>query len=451
MMTQRRPNIIVLFSDQQRWDTLGCYGQKLPISPNLDAMAAAGIRYEYAFTCQPVCGPVRASLQTGKYPTQVGCEVNHRHLPLNADTLARRMTAAGYKTGYIGKWHLASGPNRFDPDFEPENRILPVPEELRGGYDYWLASDTLEYTSHAYDGHMFDNDGKPRFFKPLRYRVDAQTDWVEEYLEQQSKDDPFFLFVSYIEPHHQNDHHCYEGPKGSKERWSNYEIPGDLAGLKGDWVDEYPDYLGCCHALDNAVGRVRKKLADLDLDDNTVVIYTSDHGSHFKTRNGEYKRSCHDGCLRIPMIIHGPGFTGGEVNQNLASLIDIPRTILSLAGGEVPADWQGVNLRDTVGNDVGREAVFAQISESHTGRAIRTKKWKYAVAMPDVDWQWTEQDHSGDIVYQEAFLYDLEADPHERNNLVTDPALAEVRAELAAMLKTEMAKAGETVPMIVAG
>jgi len=295
---------------------------------------------------------------------------------------------------------------------------------------------------------MFDTNNKSRFFKTLRYRVDAQTDWVEEYLEKQTKDNPFFLFVSYIEPHHQNDHRCYEGPTGSRERWSNYEIPGDLAGLPGDWVENYPDYLGCCHALDNAVGRVRKKLKALGMDENTVIIYTSDHGSHFKTRNGEYKRSCHDGCLRIPMIAYGPGFKGGEVNQNLASLIDIPRTILSLTGSEVPADWQGVDLRDAVGTDIGREAVFAQISESHAGRTIRTKKWKYAVAMPDADGEWIEQGHAGAIIYRESFLYDLEADPHERKNRVADPGLAGIRAELAGILKAEMARAGETVPEI---
>ena len=98
--------------------------------------------------------------------------------------------------------------------------------------------------------------------------------------------------------------------------------------------------------------------------------------------------------------------------------------------------------------DVCREAVFAQISESQTGRTIRTKKWKYAVKMNGVGWKWTEHEHDGEIVYYEAFLYDLEADPHERKNLVNDPALTGVRAELADMLKAEMANAGETVPEI---
>jgi len=449
-MSSKKPNIIVMFSDQQRWDTLGCYGQKLPVSPNLDKMAEEGVKFDLAFTCQPVCGPVRACLQTGKYATEVGCETNNRHLPLDSDTLAKRMKGAGYKTGYIGKWHLASGKNRFDGDYHPEYRIFPIPEELRGGYEYWLAADCLEGTSHSYDGHMFDNDNVTRKFPLHRYRVDAHTDWVMEYLDEQSKDDPFFLFVSYIEPHHQNDHECYEGPKGSKEYWTNYEIPGDLAGLPGDWVENFPDYLGCCNALDNAVGRVNEKLKELELDDNTLIIYTSDHGTHFRTRNKEYKRSCHDGCLRVPMILNGPGFKGGEVNENLVSLIDIPKTILSAAKAEIPEDWQGIPLQDNIAKKDIRDAVFAQISEDHIGRAVRTKKWKYEVWLPldmmPTPWSTTK---SPDNVYYERFLYDLENDPHERNNLVSTPEHAETRAELAKILKGKMSEANEDVPEIL--
>ena len=447
-MSKRKPNIIFLFSDQQRWDTLGCYGQKLPVSPNLDQMAAEGVRYDLAFTCQPVCGPARACLQTGKYATEVGCFTNHRHLPVDADTLAMRMKNAGYKTGYIGKWHLASGPNPLVGDYCPEYRIFPVPEKHRGGYEYWLAADTLEATSHSYDGHMFDNDNKVRNFPVNEYRVDVHTDWVLEYLEQQSKEEPFFLFVSYIEPHHQNDHDCYEGPHGFRELWANYEIPGDLAGLPGDWAQNYPDYLGCCNALDNAVGRVRGKIKEMGLEDDTLIIYTSDHGSHFRTRNREYKRSCHDGCLRIPMIVSGPGFKGGTVNENLVSLIDIPKTILAAAEAEIPENWQGIPLQETIGKYDVRDAVFAQISEDHTGRAIRTHRWKYEVWLPPemVKNVW---DNMGSEVYYERFLYDLENDPHERNNLIVDPAYASVRSELSKMLKSKMAEANEKIPEIL--
>jgi uncharacterized sulfatase len=360
------------------------------------------------------------------------------------------MKDAGYKTGYIGKWHLASGPNELDNDYNPDYRIFPIPEKHRGGYEYWLAADCLEGTSHSYDGHMYDNDNAMRRFPLHRYRADAHTDWVLEYLDQQRKNEPFFLFVSYIEPHHQNDHECYEGPKGSKEHWANYEIPGDLAGLPGDWVENFPDYLGCCNALDNAVGRVNEKLRELGIDDNTLVIYTSDHGSHFRTRNREYKRSCHDGCLRVPMILNGPGFKGGTTNENLVSLIDLPKTILTSAGAAIPEDWQGIALQENIDKSNLRDAVFAQISEDHVGRAVRTKKWKYEVWLPldKMPENWNTE-KSPDDVYYERFLYDLENDPHERKNLISDPNYTEIRSQLAEILKSKMSEANETVPKIL--
>ena len=214
-------------------------------------------------------------------------------------------------------------------------------------------------------------------------------------------------------------------------------------------MENYPDYLGCCNALDNAVGRVNTKLEELGLSDDTLIVYTSDHGSHFRTRNSEYKRSCHDGCLRIPMIFKGPGFEGGEVNQNLASLIDIPKTVLAATGADVPADWQGVDVRQTLGKENVREVVFAQLSESHAGRTIRTKKWKYATWLPEAPGGWTEQQHDGEIVYYERFLYDLENDPHERTNLISDPKYADIRLELATILKDKMIEANETEPTIL--
>jgi uncharacterized sulfatase len=440
----RRPNIVFLFSDQQRWDTCGCYGQPLDVTPNLDRLAAEGARFEHAFTCQPVCGPARACLQTGKYATELGCHVNHRMLPLRETTIAQRLAERGYATAYIGKWHLAScGPANGPDDF----CLKAIPRERRGGYDYWLAADVLEYTSHSYDGHMFDGDGNRREFPAGRYRADAQTDWVLEYLGIRTAARPFFLFVSYIEPHHQNDHGHYEGPKGSKERFKNFVAPGDLVGTAGDWREEYPDYLGCIHSLDANVGRIRAALRERGLEENTLLIYTSDHGSHFRTRNSEYKRSCHDGCIRVPLIVHGPGFQGGSVPKQLISLLDLPPTILAAAGVTPPAAVRGRALQELfAGPDPAWPAeVFLQISESQCGRAIRTAKWKYSARAPGK----SGSDQASDI-YEEEFLYDLEADPHERDNLVAAPGLREVRATLAQTLLRRMREAGEAEARIIA-
>lgn len=434
---QRRPNILVFFTDQQRWDTCGCYGQKLPVTPNLDRMAEEGVRFEYAFTCQPVCGPARACLQTGKWATEVGCFRNDIALPTNERTVAHWVQEAGYEVAYIGKWHLAS-------TGEARNfRRRAVPPERRGGYlDYWLASDVLEFTSHGYDGHMFDGNGNRRDW--CGYRVDAVTDFALEYLRTRSDARPFFLFLSYIEPHHQNDHNRYEGPRGSKERWSQYDVPGDLVGTEGDWRENYPDYLGCCWSLDWNLGRIREELASLGIAESTLIFYTSDHGSHFRTRNDEYKRSCHDSSLRVPMVACGPGFRGGRVIDELVSLIDVPPTLLMAAGIQPPSTMRGRTLQGLVEGSATDwpQEVFAQISESQVGRCLRTRRWKYSVHAPDKQ-GWRDMDSD---TYVEQYLYDLEADRYERNNLVRAPELKHIRDELAQRLRTHILLAeGKTV------
>ncbi|NLO07065.1 MAG: sulfatase-like hydrolase/transferase, partial [candidate division WS1 bacterium] len=379
----------------------------------------------------------RSSLQTGKYPEATGCWRNNIHLPVDEKTVAHWLTEWGYQTAYVGKWHLASGP-------EPERnyREQPVPKQFRGGWDWWCASDVLEFTSHSYDGHMFWGDGSRYDFPEGRYRVDAVTDVALQFLQERDRDRPFVLFVSYIEPHHQNDHNRYEGPHGSQEQWADYEVPGDLVGTEGDWRENFADYLGCCNALDGALGRIRGALDEDGIADETVVLYTSDHGSHFKTRNSEYKRACHDGCLHIPMVATGPGFTGGGVVSEIVSLIDAPPTLLHAAGIPAPESYHGRALQPLVARkaqDWPREA-FAQISESQTGRCIRTPRWTYSVSIPD-------SGPRSDLYFEE-YLYDNAADPHQRENLVRDGDHADVRAELAEVLIRRMTEAGESGPEI---
>ncbi|MFW5981165.1 MAG: sulfatase-like hydrolase/transferase [bacterium] len=434
----KRPNIIFFFSDQQRWDTVGAYGQTLDVTPNLDKMAEEGIKFEYAFSCQPVCGPARACLQTGKYATEIGTYRNGIALPLDERTIAHHLADTGYEVAYVGKWHLASSGE--DADY----RTKPIPPLRRGGYrDYWMAADILEFTSHGYDGYVYDGDMNKVDFEG--YRTDRITDFALDFIEKDHGDKPFYLMLSHIEPHHQNDRDRYEGPNGSKEKFKDYQVPGDLEGTEGDWEENYPDYLGCCNSLDNNLGRIRKRLEELGIADNTIIIYTSDHGSHFRTRNGEYKRSCHEASIRIPLVIYGPGFRGGKEEKRLASLLDVPSTILTAAGIEPPDYMQGFPLQELVNNNGDwREEVFLQISESQVGRAIRTKRWKYSVRAPHKDgWNDSESD-----IYVEDFLYDLENDPFEKNNLVKEPAYAEIREEMAERLKRNMMKANEKKPMI---
>jgi len=439
------PNLVFVFSDQQRWDTADCYGQPLfpGLTPNLDRLANDGVRFEHAFTCQPVCGPARSCLQTGKWATETGCFTNDRALPLEETTIAHRLADAGYEVGYVGKWHLASTTREGI-----DHRMTAVPVERRGGYrDYWVAADVPEFTSHSYDGRLFGADMQPAPFPPGRYRADFFTDCALDFLRSRTGARPFFLFVSYIEPHHQNDHSHFEGPHGSKEQFRDHRVPADLAALKGDWGQELPDYLGCCHAVDAGLGRIRDELGRLGLADNTLVVYTSDHGCHFRTRNGDYKRSCHDSSIRVPLIAAGPGFGGAQVVEDLVSLIDLPPTLLSAAGVGVPNAMRGRPLQPLAAGTATDwpDAVFVQISESQVGRALRTRRWKYSVRVPKgAGWQGTDSD-----TYTESFLYNLESDPAELRNLVQDPQHAGVRAELRERLLRQLAAAGEPPTGIV--
>lgn len=422
---RQSPNVIVFLTDQQRWDTTGLHGNPLDLTPNLDRVAREGTHVRYSFTCQPVCGPARSSLQTGLYATQTGCHINGIPLDPELPTLANWFRAAGHRTGYIGKWHLASEE--------------PVPPEQCGGYQDWLASNILEFTSDAYDTVMYNEAGQPK--KLPGYRVDAMTDAAIRYIDQH-KSDPFFLFLSYIEPHHQNHRDDYPAPTGYRERYEGRWMPSDLAVLGGTAHQHYAGYCGMVKRLDEAYGRLLDALKSLGLEDDTIVLFTSDHGNHFKTRNGEYKRSLHDASVRVPTVLTGPGFNGGGEIRELVSLVDLPPTLLDAAGIDVPSQLPGRSLLDLV---LRRETtpwpddVFIQISESQTGRAIRTRRWKFGVTAHDS----VSTHATGSDTYRESALYDLVADPHELHNLIHEASHDLLCRRLSERLLARMAQVDE--------
>ncbi|TCS03070.1 sulfatase-like hydrolase/transferase [Rhizobium sp. BK418] len=421
------PNVIVFFTDQQRWDTVGLHGHPLKLTPNFDRLAQAGMFVPNSFTCQPVCAPARSALQTGLYPTTTGCYRNDIPLPKEQKTLAHRFAEGGYETSYIGKWHLASQE--------------PVPADQRGGYQHWLASNILEFTSYAYDTTMFDAAGQP--VKLPGYRVDALADAAIRYISR-PRENPYFLFLSFIEPHHQNEFDNYPAPVGYEDRIrKQMQLPMDLAALGGSSDQHYPGYMGMIQRLDEALGRLVDALISLNQLDNTIILFTSDHGCHFKTRNSEYKRSCHEASIRVPTFFHGPGFMGRGPHEGLVSLIDLPPTLLAAAGLPVPPEMQGQSILGRKVSD--DEAVFIQISEHHVGRALRTRRWKYEVGAPELS-GWDDKNASR---YVETHLYDLENDPYELDNLCRHGEYADVREILRRDLSRRIVEAGEPRPEIV--
>ena len=440
----QRPNIVFLFCDQQRFDTLGVNGQPLDMTPNLDALAFEGVNFLHAYTPQPVCGPARSCLQSGLFATETGCFVNGISLPERQPTLAKSLREAGYETAYVGKWHLAT-------DREQNYETVAIPKERRGGYeDYWMASDVLEFTSDGYGGFVFDREGNKVEFE--KYRVDAMTDYVIDYLMNRNKEVPFFLFASYIEPHHQNNHHAFEGPIGSKEQFANFVKPDDLAEGSGDWEAQMPDYLGCCHSLDQNVGRIISVLKEQGIYENTLIIYTSDHGCHFKTMKkyinpfgaDDYKRSPDENSIHIPLVMRGPGFLGGVMEVKLVSLLDLPKTILSLA--KVDSDFmQGRDLQTIFTDDEWENEVYIQISESMVGRALRTERYKYVIHAPHKK---PFEDFGSDY-YVEGWLSDLKKDPLEKHNLIDDLDYEEVKKVLREKIMKHGNRAHEVFNIVV--
>jgi arylsulfatase A-like enzyme len=447
----QRPNVIIIHSDQLRWDAVGAYGlNPMGLTPNIDAMAKRGTLFAQNISNQPVCAPSRACLWTGQYSCQHGVWKNGIGIARDAATIATALRQEGYTANYIGKWHLA------------EHTMGPVPAEYRGGFlDLWQASNVLEFTTHPYEGDLYDGDGKPIHYADT-YRIDFMTQLAVDFLNKRGKE-PFLLAVSYIEPHYQNDMISAIAPKGYAARYANPFVPEDLRFFPGDWPNQLPEYYGCVAKIDEAVGTILATLKKLGLDENTIVVFTSDHGCHFRTRNTEYKRSAHESSIHVPLIIQGPKFNRSRVVQELVGIVDITPTILDAVGVAVPTRMQGKSALCLVdGNAEGwRNEVFIQTAEWMVGRALRTERWTYVVGAAKQQAQkpgnpaerYTQHaphNLSGGSTpaafshqYAEYQLYDLYSDPHQLVNLAGRDGTIEISESLRQRLLSHMKEVGD--------
>jgi len=444
-----KPNVLLVISDQYRWDFVCGYGQNpMDFTPNLDAMLHRGTAFQNAFTNQPLCSPARSCLFTGMYANQTGVWRLGLGLRQDAVTLATILRGAGYSTNYIGKWHLApnSGGDVASHGY--------VPPQYRGGFDdLWQASNELERTSHPYQGSMWDGAGKEMTYDGI-YRVDYLTNLAIKFL-QQKQEKPFFLVLSQLEPHQQNDLNGFAPPKGYDELFRNPFVPPDLRPFPGDWPFQLANYYGDCKSIDESMGKIFQTLRQQNLEDNTIVIFLSDHGCHFRTRNVEYKRSPHESSIHVPLIIQGPGFNNSRMIPEMVSLVDFAPSLLAALGLPIPPSMKGRNFVPLIDAAAARASwrneIFIQISESETARAIRTPEWTYVALAPDAD---LRQD-PGSPEYRDYQLYNNFADPAQIVNLAgrSDPprlvqfagnrSMTEITDHLRQRLLARMKEAGE--------
>jgi len=439
-----RPNVLMICSDQFRADFVGINRQNPSvITPNIDALAARGTNFQFAVCNQPLCSPSRASFLTSRYATETKVWALEIELDHSLPTIATEFRKAGYSANFMGKWHVS---DKNDTQGKPQYGWLP-PGPTRGGFDdLWEGANITELVSHPDEGNYYADDGTDLHYHN-EYRVDFTADRACAFIEKKHEK-PWFLFLSQLEPHQQNDMNAFVPPERYAKDYQDAFVPRDLRNLPGDWRSHLQGYYGCVQAIDDSVGQLVASLQRSGQLENTVICFFSDHGCTFRTRIGEYKRSPHDSSIRIPLIFAGPGFDRGSTVSEVVSLLDLTPTLLDAAGISVPASMKGRPLKPMLELlEVRRNwqnAAYIQISQSVCGRAIRTADWTYACYDPTVvhgEAPWSK-------TYTDFALYSNAADPYQQVNLVGRPDFKATGNRLREQLRQMIIANGEPEPTI---
>jgi len=443
-----RPNVLFIMSDDLN-NSLGCYGRPQMQTPNIDRLADRGVRFERAYCQFPLCGPSRNSMLTGLYPNSTGILANQqifRQTIPSHHSLPQAFRLAGYFAARIGKlYHYnvpkSIGTNGHDDPGSWELELNPA------------GCDRLEEQPHIFSLIPGRFGGTLSWYASPRndqYHTDglmaADAEWVLERCARR-KDRPFFLAVGFFRPHTP-----YVSPKPYFERYPEREMPV-VRGVKEDQADlpaaalasykraqdKLTDELRrqCVQAyyasitfMDAQVGRVLDALERLGLKENTIVVFTSDHGYHLGEHGLWQKMSLFEESARVPLIIAAPGTSArGAVAKAPVGLIDLYPTLAELCGVKTPENLQGQSLVPMLNdpNAPGRGWTLSQVTRGGRkpetrffGYTLRTPRWRYT------EWAQGEQGRE---------LYDHEADPRELTNLADDPVHAGTVAQLSRQLR----------------
>jgi arylsulfatase A-like enzyme len=472
-----RPNILFLMADQYRWDALGIVNP-LVKTPNLDSLAARGVRFGRATVNAPMCMPSRYSLMTGLYPSQVGVRHNAQMCPADEDlpvpVLAQRLREAGYQTAGFGKTHWYLGedlaPNipvktstrgfevRAQRNTDEPGRVEPgaaqmgheLPEEYAA-----LAAETRPFgNGETVAAYMGFTSSVPPERHTEAWLVDKALEFLEDDRDQGK---PFFIYLSFDFPHAP-----FNVPPGYEELYDPEEIPprptppeeANLTGHAGEewwgwdeWLRETTPlerrrstlrYYALCSYVDDQFGRILRRLEEMGEAENTLVVFTSDHGEMLGDRRRFSKYCLYEGSVRVPLMVAGPGIPAhlrGTADDRPAELVDVLPTLLSVAGEATPPDFPGANLlAEPVRSGCFTEMHGTGYEKVQKAPAYmwRTRDWKLITYVPG--------DVSGaGLRGARGELYDLRADPHEHQNLFEDPDHLPVRERLTGELLVHLA------------
>jgi arylsulfatase A-like enzyme len=417
---KRPPNVLFIMPDEWRGQALRCMGNRDVQTPHLDQLASDGILFRQTFANTPVCCPARATILTGTYTSRNGMLANDLRLKESVLTLADIYGHAGYRTGFIGKWHLDGGPR--EPGYVP-------PGPRRHGFQYWAANEC----NHNYFYNWYFRDENVPIVRE-QYEPEFWTDLAVEFLEGE-KNKPFFLMLAPGAPHDP-----YLAPEKYMEMYDPETLtmePNWVAGTPGAGRKEIAGYCAAITAVDDQVGRLLQTLRKLKLEENTIVLFSSDHGNMLGSQGKILKRKPWEESIRVPGIMRYPGVIApGRETEVLFSHVDFAPTLLSLCGLPVPPQMQGTDLsRVAAGTaEKGPTSVLFQIFGPYRGdglerawRGVRTDRFLYA--------RW----ESGPWL-----LYDLRQDPYELHNLVDNAAYSSDLRRLDQELLAWMQRVGDS-------
>ncbi len=472
-MSTPRPNILWIMTDEQRTDSLGCYGSAWAKTPNLDALAANGVRFDHGYCQSPVCLPSRASQLSCRYPHECGVFGNDTSVtyPQGTVTFPEFFAAAGYTTTNIGKAHAPRHPIWQRDEHCRHFRQYAAPRKLGEGYDPRDYRVVFDQTSGlilggTYPGGM-DN--------PSRH----VTDQGIEFLRQHRGDSPFLLRVSHLWPHTPvlppAPFDTTYQPGEIPVRYFDHEAVGNRSLRDRRWGDQFGlrhmeretfeqiwiDYMGLCAYVDHETGRLLDALYSSEWAENTIVLFSSDHGRALGEYGAAEKHTFDDAVWRVPFILSWPGHLDeGSVRQDLCELVDTGRTLAGLAGlqDNVPQPWRGRDLFQDPIPPTDTQAAFGTIGypdnqtaeaiayagkrkniDAHKAQgaamrvAIRTRQYRM-----DINWMYqgrriADEDPDGQ-------LFDVNNDPMERHNRFNDPEYQSVVAKLKSRLDEWMSR-----------
>lgn len=437
-MSRKQPNLVFIFADQLNYQSCGFSGESRARTPTLDHMAANGVSFDQAVSCSPLCSPYRASLLTGKFPSGTGQFRNDIRVRPDSDAIGHALGRAGYQTGYIGKWHLycRNGDEQFTP-----------PGPYRLGFDNYFAS--YNWNHDYWNGFYYLDDDKRIAMKG--YQTDAQTDLAIDFILQQN-DEPFGLYVSYEVPHPP----CAASdvPSAYFEAFRDVDFSDLLHNEQSvfeqfspsfdrDWqrkhvIDLHQErcraYYAMVACLDHNISRLFNTLEQQGILDDTIVVFTSDHGDMLGGNGRIEKRIFFEQSVRVPFLIQwNNSLPRGERLQGAFNTPDIAATLADLMDIPSPGSWQGRSWAPRLRGETVAEPEFAFITLMQDGFFNHHEEYR---AVRGGDYLYAKMVRSG-----KEFLFNYVDDPREIHNLAYkethSPVLKKMRHVLSAHMKDQ--------------